>query len=169
MPFIFNEKNVDLREKTSPIPEFAWHSSENLAELAESKLLHFNLRSLDPGKYSYPYHFHRQAEEVFVILSGAATLRTADGFRQLAAGDTVFFESGPSGAHQLYNHTDAACRYLDIRTEVGIDVCEYPDSGKVNILPTIEVFQADSKVSYYQGEDKVAAQWPAEIVARDEA
>lgn len=27
------------------------------------------------------------------------------------------------------------CLYMDIRTEASIDICEYPDSCKVNILP----------------------------------
>ncbi|CQR55260.1 cupin domain-containing protein [Paenibacillus riograndensis] len=72
--------------------------------MAGSKHLLFEIRSLDPGKYSYPYHFHRSAEEIFVILSGRAMLRTPAGFQELWEGDTVFFESGPEGAHQLFNH-----------------------------------------------------------------
>jgi hypothetical protein len=34
---------------------------------------------LDPGKFSFPYHFHRAAEELFVILSGEAILRFPEG------------------------------------------------------------------------------------------
>ena len=67
----------------------------------------------------------------------------------------VFFEMGPSGAHQLYNHTEAICEYTDLRTEAGIDVCEFPDSGKVNILPHIEVYETKDKVDYFKGEDSV--------------
>jgi hypothetical protein len=29
---------------------------------------------------------------------------------------------------------NARCRYIDIRTEAGLDICEYPDSDKINIL-----------------------------------
>ncbi|WP_340003528.1 cupin domain-containing protein [Paenibacillus sp. FSL K6-0276] len=89
-----------------------------------SKHLVFDIRSLDPNKYSFPYHFHRNAEEIFVILAGKAMLRTPEGFKEVSEGDVIFFEIGPDGAHQLYNHTEAPCRYLDLRTNQGIDVCE---------------------------------------------
>lgn len=159
MAEIFNAYNVPLKLRQSPIPEFSWHTSEKLAEIVQSKHLDFCIRSLDAGKYSYPYHFHRNAEEIFVILSGKAMLRTPDGKQELYEGDTVFFEMGPTGAHQLFNHTDSPCRYLDIRTVNGIDVCEYPDSGKINILPFQEIYQSDDKVDYYTGEASVEAKW----------
>lgn len=156
---IFNENNVTFTQKQSPVPEFAWHTSERLAELVHSKHFVFDIRSLDPDKYSYPYHFHRNAEEVFVILSGTATLRTPEGFKEVREGDVIFFETGPEGAHQLYNHTEVPCKYLDLRANTGIDVCEYPDSGKINILPYQEVYQADDKVDYYKGEESTADKW----------
>ena len=166
MAQIFNEKNLPFELKQSPIPEFSWHTSPKLAEIVKSKHLQFDIRSLDPGKYSYPYHFHRNAEEIFVILSGKVMLRTPDEFVELAEGDIVFFEIGPKGAHQLYNHTEQACRFLDIRTDIGLDVCEYPDSGKINILPQREVYQKEDAVDYYKGEDKVNEKWPAEIISK---
>jgi uncharacterized cupin superfamily protein len=69
---------------------------------------------------------------------------------------------GESGAHQLYNHTDQPCRFLDIRTHNGLDVCEYPDPGKINILPYREVFQSEDQVEYFKGEDRVKEQWKLE-------
>ncbi|MNZ74166.1 Cupin domain protein [compost metagenome] len=159
MATIFNEQNVSFQQRQSPIPEFAWHTSERLTEMVKSKHLVFDIRSLDAGKYSYPYHFHRNAEEMFVILSGKAMLRTPEGCQEINEGDIIFFEMGPTGAHQLYNHTEQPCRYLDIRTNAGIDICEYPDSGKINILPYQEVYQADDKVDYYSGEDSVVEKW----------
>lgn len=159
MAHVFNEKKISFQLRQSPIPEFAWHTSPNLAEIVKAKYLHFDIRSLDPGKYSYPYHFHRNAEEIFVILSGKVMLRTPEENQELSAGDIVFFEMGPQGAHQLYNHTQEPCKYLDIRTNVGLDVCEYPDSGKINILPFREVYEKASQVDYYKGEDKVSAKW----------
>ena len=80
--------------------------------------------------------------------------------------DRVFFEQGDTGAHQLYNHSDVPCVYLDIRTTVGIDVCEYPDSGKLAILPMLEVFESSSRVRYFQGEEKVKEKWPGEILRK---
>ncbi|OMD38498.1 hypothetical protein BSK49_16355 [Paenibacillus odorifer] len=66
---------------------------------------------------------------------------------------------GPEGAHQLYNHSDAPCRYLDLRTNQGIDICEYPDSGKINILPYQEIYQADEQADYCKGEEHVREKW----------
>ena len=106
------------------------------------------------------------AEELFVIISGKAMLRSPDGFTEVNQNDVIFFEKGPSGAHQLYNHDDAPCVYVDLRTTVGIDVCEYPDSNKINILPYMEIYDSSSKVNYYQGEENVRAKWPAQIVKR---
>jgi len=166
MPKIFNAKNVSFEERKSRIPEFLWQTSPRLADLSNSKHFQFDIRSLDPGKFSFPYHFHRAAEELFVILSGEATLRSPDGFQKLSQGDVVFFEEGAEGAHQLYNHQDSPCTYLDLRTTIGIDVCEYPDSGKVNILPNIEVFESSSSVDYYKGEENVVTKWPKELLRK---
>lgn len=159
MAQIFNVKTLPYNLKQAPIPEFSWHTSPRLAELVKSRHLQFDVRSLDPGKYSYPYHFHRNAEELFVILSGEATLRTPDGFKKVSEGDVIFFETGPEGAHQLYNHTQEPCRFLDIRTVSDLDVCEYPDSGKINILPYQEVYKTKDKVDYYMDEEKVSEKW----------
>lgn len=62
----------------------------------------------------------------------------------------------------------APCVYLDIRTTLGLDVCEYPDSGKVNILPTLEVFEKSSKTDYFKGEEAVRDQWPEQILKASE-
>jgi uncharacterized cupin superfamily protein len=164
MPTIFNALKLEFKQKDAPLPEFSWKTSPRLAKLVKSEDFQFDIRSLDPGRFSFPYHFHRNAEELFVILSGKAMLRSPDGFTELGPNDVIFFEKGLNGAHQLYNHGEAACVYLDLRTTVGIDICEYPDSGKINILPYFEVFEGSAKVDYYKGEDDVRAKWPAEIL-----
>src|SRR5665647_1734547 len=64
--------------------------------------LNFDVRCLNPGQFSAPYHFHRYAEELFMITSGSATLRTPVGFQILEIGDIAFFSKGNLGAHQLY-------------------------------------------------------------------
>jgi uncharacterized cupin superfamily protein len=166
MAKIFNERNLSFELRQSPIAEFSWHTSPKLAEIVKAKHVQLDVRSLDPGKYSYPYHFHRNAEEIFVILSGKVMLRTPEEFVELSQGDIVFFEIGPSGAHQLYNHTEQACKFLDIRTVIGLDVCEYPDSGKINILPYQEIYQTEDRIDYYKGEDKVSEKWPKDVIRK---
>jgi uncharacterized cupin superfamily protein len=166
MPKIFNDKNISFEKTKSRLPEFLWQTSPRLAELSNAKHLQFDVRSLDSGKFSFPYHLHRAAEELFLILSGEATLRSPEGFQKVSEGDIVFFEEGAKGAHQLYNHNDLPCVYLDVRTTIGIDVTEYPDSGKVNILPERQIFESSSSVDYYKGEENVAAKWPKEVLRK---
>lgn len=167
MPSVFSIKDLPFKMMRSPVPEFRWHTSPNLSKAAGAKHVEFYARSLDSGKFSFPYHFHRNWEELFIIISGSAMLRTPEGFRELNEGDVVFFEMGSSGAHQLYNHTDRPCVYVDIRTAVGMDVCEYPDSGKINILPYHEVYRSQDKADYYLDEDNVADRWPGEIIRQN--
>ena len=107
MPTVFHTRELKFEAKKSSLPEFAWQTSPRLAKLAGARQLDFDIRSLDPDRFSFPYHFHRAAEELFLILSGEATLRTPEGFQTVAAEDLVFFEQGDSGAHQLYNHSNA--------------------------------------------------------------
>lgn len=167
MASIFNSEDLPFALRKSPISDFMWHTSPNLSKITNAQHIQFSVRALDSGKFSYPYHFHRNAEELFVIISGSAMLRTPEGFRELFEGDIVFFEMGSDGAHQLYNHTDKPCKFLDLRTTVGMDICEYPDSGKINILPYQEIYQNQDKVDYYLNEDKVIDKWPPEIIRKN--
>jgi uncharacterized cupin superfamily protein len=121
--------------------------------------LNFDLRQLNPDQYSAPYHFHRYAEELFMIISGSSTLRTPNKTEIVSSGDLIFFEKGETGAHQLYNHTTTACVYLDIRTYIGYDVAEYPDSNKVLLAPSFEIFSNDSQTSYFAGEKNIKEIW----------
>jgi uncharacterized cupin superfamily protein len=66
---------------------------------------------------------------------------------------------GETGAHQFFNHNDEPCTYLDIRTLIGIDVVEYPDSGKINVMPGFEVFEKSSRVDYFKGEENILEKW----------
>jgi uncharacterized cupin superfamily protein len=94
-----------------------------------------------------------------MIISGAATLRTPEGLEIVESGDLIFFEKGETGAHQLYNHTAEPCVYLDIRTFIGYDVCEYPDSNKIFLAPFYEIFDKDAQLNYFDGEDRVQDKW----------
>lgn len=161
MPKVFHVKDLEMRKWSEDAPdEFTWLTSEKLSQLAGSEHLRFDVRSLGPGRFSFPYHFHWAAEELFVILSGRAMLRSPEGFKRVAKGDICFFEKGPTGAHQLRNDTDHPCVYVDVRTTFGIDVCEYPDSGKINVQPHGGVFEVSSRVDYFRGEEGIVGKWP---------
>jgi uncharacterized cupin superfamily protein len=98
-----------------------------------------------------------------MIISGSITLRKPDGFEVVSGGDLIFFEMGESGAHQFFNHTSEPCTYLDIRTYIGYDVCEYPDSDKILLAPSFEIFNKDSLSSYFEGENDVLGKWESII------
>ncbi len=121
--------------------------------------LKFDLRQLNPGQYSAPYHFHRYAEELFMVISGSATVRTPNGLEIVKRGDLLYFEKGETGAHQLYNHTSETCVYLDVRTYIGFDVAEYPDSDKIFLAPTFEIFSKGSQLNYFEGEKNIKEKW----------
>ena len=58
MPTVFNSLQLEFKARQSPIPEFAWKSSPRLAKLVNAENFEFDIRSLDPGCFSFPYHFH---------------------------------------------------------------------------------------------------------------
>jgi uncharacterized cupin superfamily protein len=160
MATIFKRDQIEFKEDPNKIDNFRLFSaSPRLSNVVNSKNLVFDLRMLNPGQYSFPYHFHRNAEELMMIISGSMTLRSPNGFEITGKGDIVFIEMGETGAHQFFNHTSEPCTYLDLRTIYGIDVVEYPDSGKINLLPAYEVFEKNSKVNYFKGEENVSEKW----------
>ena len=160
MPTIINPDELEYKSDPEALEQFDLLTlSPRLWRISKSKHFKFDLRRLDAGKYSFPYHFHRNAEELIMILSGSMTMRTPDGLKVVNKGQIIFFEMGETGAHQFYNHEALPCEYLDIQTTVGLDVSEYPDSGKINILPFGEIFQKDSQVPYNNGEENVQAIW----------
>ena len=160
MPTILNPDAKDFVVDPATLKEFKLKTlMPRLGEICRAKHFVFDLRELDPGMYSFPYHFHRNAEELMMIISGSFTLRSPDGLKIINTGELVFFGMGESDAHQFYNHGDVPCIYLDIRSTVGIDVTEYPDSGKINILPFREIFEKNTQVDYSKGEENVQEIW----------
>ncbi len=85
---------------------------------------------LPPGSRGVDYHFHHGTEEFLIVLSGAATLRTPDRERELAAGSVAHFSPGPDGAHSVMNLGDEPMRYVMIAAHASPDIIEYPDTGE---------------------------------------
>ena len=150
----------DFKEVPGKIDNFRVFSDmSRINKGIDPKNLNFDVRRLDPGQFSSVYHFHRYAEEMFVMISGTATLRTMNGLETVESGDIIFCEMGEAGAHQLYNHTSEPCVYLDIRSYIEYDVCEYPDSNKLLIAPTMEIFDRDAQLGYFEGEENIRDIW----------
>jgi uncharacterized protein YaiE (UPF0345 family) len=80
MAIIFKNDNIEFKEDPNRIDNFRLFSaSPRLFTVAKSKNLMFDLRLLNPGQYSCPYHFHSNAEELMMVISGSMTLRLPDG------------------------------------------------------------------------------------------
>ncbi|MDR2765571.1 MAG: cupin domain-containing protein [Tannerella sp.] len=160
MATILKPGQREFKEDPNRIDSFSIFSDVSIAKKGiKSQNLNFDLRQLNPGQYCAAYHFHRYAEELFMLISGSATLRTPKGLEIVESGDLIFFEKGETGAHQLYNHTAEPCVYLDIRTFIGYDVCEYPDSNKIYLVPSCEIFGKDAQLNYFDGEENVRDKW----------
>jgi uncharacterized cupin superfamily protein len=104
--------------------------SKRLPRAAERPGLGATVYELDPGNFIV-YHFHHAWEELLVVLRGTPTLRTPEGERVLAEGESVYFQLGAEGAHGLRNETDAPVRLLMASTLSSPEVCEYPDLGQI--------------------------------------
>src|SRR5271157_169510 len=160
MATILKSKQREFKEDANKIDNFRLFTDvSRIKKGLNPENLNFDLRQLNPEQYSAAYHFHRFAEELFMIISGSATLRTPNGLEIVKSGDLIFFEKGEIGAHQLYNHTTENCVYLDLRTYIGYDVAEYPDSDKILLAPSFEIFNKDSQVSYFAGENNIKDKW----------
>lgn len=131
----------------------------NLCTEAGSKNLVFDIRELPPAQYSFPFHYHRNAEEVMMVISGSMAVRTMQGFEVVHKGDILFFETGENGAHQFYNHTSEPCTYFDVKSIYGLDAVVYPDSGKLMINKYNEVYDIKEQVDYFKDEESIKERW----------
>ena len=114
---------------------------------------------VEPGQAAYPYHLHLAEEELILVLAGRPSLRTPDGWRELAEGDLASFPRGERGAHQLVNRSEETVRFLAISTNGEPDLVLYPDSGKLGAAERrpdgsgfLSFFRLADAVDYYEGE-----------------
>ncbi|MEM7016034.1 MAG: cupin domain-containing protein [Pseudomonadota bacterium] len=89
-----------------------------------------NVVELEPGDKAWPYHLHYGHEELFVILSGAGTIRFDSEEYPVKSGDVIYAPPGEGTAHQIINTSGKLLRYLALSTKENPETCYYPDSGK---------------------------------------
>jgi uncharacterized cupin superfamily protein len=115
-----------------------------------------SLYELPPGQALCPYHYEHGEEEWALVLEGRPSVRTPEGVELLDPLDLLFFPTGPAGAHQLRNDTDAPARILMWSTVLYPAVTTYPDSGKVGVSTRGGaddlIVERSSGVGYYEGE-----------------
>jgi uncharacterized cupin superfamily protein len=120
-----------------------------------AKDLGYSYDVVPPGKRSCPFHSHRAEEEMFLILRGRGTLRYGSETRAVRAGDIICCPTGgPETAHQLINDSDEELAYLSVSTQSEVEMCEYPDSGKIGTYggKARHITRAADGVDYWEGE-----------------
>jgi uncharacterized cupin superfamily protein len=106
-----------------------------IAPLIGARKLGYNLTEIAPGKAAFPKHSHRANEEMFFVLEGSGELRYGDDVYPVRVGDVIACPpGGPETAHQLINTGAAALRFLAVSTMEFPEICEYPDSNKLNAI-----------------------------------
>jgi uncharacterized cupin superfamily protein len=123
--------------------------------------LGYNLTVLPPGKAQCPFHCHHGEEELFFILEGEGELRFGDERHPIRAHDVIACPTGgPETAHQIINTGQTIMRYLAVSTVADLEVCEYPDSGKILVSAREpgpgrlrKMFRAEDDVDYYDREE----------------
>ena len=112
----------------------------------------FNLElvKVAPGKAICPFHSHTSQWELFVILSGTATVRAGKARHKVKAGDA--FMHPPGEAHQLINTGRAWLHLYIIADNPPVDISHYPDSKKWGVRPHGKFFRM-TEVPYNDGEE----------------
>jgi uncharacterized cupin superfamily protein len=130
-----------------------------ISRQAGSERLGLSLWEVPAGQAAYPYHWHLGEEELLVVLEGSVSLRTPEGWSELAQGEVVSFLRGEEGAHQLVNRSGQIVRFLAISTSGDPDIVIYPDSQKVGAFERLpdggglrKMFRIDDDVDYHEGE-----------------
>ena len=108
---------------------------------------------IEPGKQSYPVHYHMLEEEHLFVLEGQVTLRLGDKVHEMSAGDYVCFPAGQKAGHTLVNNSNAPCRYLIIGERNPNDVIVHTDSGRVSVRLTGEGYRKSATMDYWEGEE----------------
>lgn len=124
-----------------------------------------------PGKIGFPFHSHRNNEEMFIILEGEGTFRKGAEQWPVRAGDVISAVAGDaSTAHQLINSGTNDLRYFAISTRNDPDICEYPDSGKFMVASGIPAGGGMMGAEFVlRGRDKPALDyWDGEDIGEDE-
>ena len=155
--------NLDEITEYDDVEENGLYTSKRafVGEKIGAKKLGYNLTVLPPGKAQCPFHSHRNEEELFLILEGEGELRYGAERHKLKRHDVIACPvGGPETAHQIINTGAADLRYLSLSTLKDIEVCEYPDSGKIGLFVEKngkrvlrKLFRAETDVDYYDREN----------------
>jgi uncharacterized cupin superfamily protein len=116
---------------------------------------------LPPGQRTFPLHYELGNDELIYVIEGAPTLRNLDGERTLQAGDTILLPSGPEGAHEIINRSEADARLLIVSNLALPRAAVQVDSNKLMIRWGAGAdeslwFRRDDAAGYWDGIPPVA-------------
>jgi uncharacterized cupin superfamily protein len=126
----FNLLTEELEPEEDHPPGFQ-HRSKRVADAIGGTRIGGTLYELADGERICPYHYHHAQEEWLYVVSGRPTLRSPGGKRELRAGDTVCFVTGPEGAHDV----SGPGRVLILSSQRWPEIPVYPDSDKLGARP----------------------------------
>ena len=105
---------------------------------------------LPPGRAVCPYHSHAAQWEMFLLVSGAGTVRSAGGRQAVTAGQVVLHP--PGEAHQILNQGPKDFLFYILADNPPVDICHYPDSNGWAISPPPKFFRM-TDAHYLEGEE----------------
>lgn len=108
------------------------------------------LRSVPPGAAVCPQHAHTVQWELFVVLSGSATVRVDAETHTVQAGEA--FVQPPGVAHQILNTGSEDFVFYVIADNSPADSTYYPNSKKWQMKPQRKLFRM-TEVDYFDGEE----------------
>jgi uncharacterized cupin superfamily protein len=119
-------------ERRPQLPEGFRRTSNRVGAALGATRTGLSLYELPPGQAISPYHFEDPNEEWLLVVSGTPTLRHPGGEEELQPWDTVFFPSGPDGAHLVRNDIDSTARVAMFSSGgAAAGAVVYPDSDMI--------------------------------------
>jgi uncharacterized cupin superfamily protein len=153
---IFNlfHGEADVGPSGDEPPGYELTRAARVGKAIGAKRLGLSIYDLPAGQAICPYHFEWTDEEWLIVVAGTPTLRTPEGERVLAPGDTVCFPEGPDGAHHIRNDAEGIARVALLSTKNDVSIAEYPDSDKVGVWAgeTRYMLRRSEHLEYWDGE-----------------
>jgi uncharacterized cupin superfamily protein len=123
-------------------------------DLAKRWTFDLELNRIPPGKPNFPFHAHSAQWEMYLIVSGKASVRHKDGTTEVGEGDAFIF--GPNEPHQITNSGDVDLIYYVIADNPIGESAYYPDSNKWKANKTSaadRVVIKGPETDYFDGEE----------------
>jgi uncharacterized cupin superfamily protein len=108
------------------------------------------LSKLAPGETGCPFHRHAAQWEMFLLLTGTATVRVENTAVTLHAGDVILHP--PGEAHQITNAGTSDLTFFLIADNPPVEYWHYPDSNKWGMRQPRKFFRT-MDVDYWDGEE----------------